>query len=111
MLVGLEYQFDPVESFGGHHGQPAVLAEWDVGLLADRGSTAPQSASTRRYRRPAGVGKDDCVHSEKGHAAVVVPVPAAEQLVSTWREQFDRSAAQGMPAHITALYPFLPRTF
>jgi 2'-5' RNA ligase len=35
-------------------------------------------------------------------------VPAAEPVVSTWREQFDRSAAQGMPAHITALYPFVP---
>jgi hypothetical protein len=35
-------------------------------------------------------------------------VPAAEPVVSTWRERFDGSAAQGMPAHITALYPFLP---
>jgi 2'-5' RNA ligase len=39
---------------------------------------------------------------------VVVPVPAAEPVVSTWRERFDGSAAQGMPAHITVLYPFLP---
>jgi 2'-5' RNA ligase len=42
-----------------------------------------------------------------GRTAVVVPVPAAEPLVSRWRERFDASAAQGMPAHITALYPFL----
>jgi 2'-5' RNA ligase len=35
-------------------------------------------------------------------------VPAAEPVVSTWRERFDGSAAYGMPAHITALYPFLP---
>lgn len=41
-------------------------------------------------------------------SAVVVPVPAAEPLVSAWRQRFDASAAQGMPAHITALYPFLP---
>jgi 2'-5' RNA ligase len=27
--------------------------------------------------------------------------------VSVWRERFDGSAAEGMPAHITALYPFL----
>lgn len=40
--------------------------------------------------------------------AVVVPVPDAEPVVSAWREQFDSSAAQGMPAHVTALYPFLP---
>jgi 2'-5' RNA ligase len=45
--------------------------------------------------------------SEKGQAAVVVPVSAAEPVVSAWREQFDRSAARGMPAHITAAYPFL----
>lgn len=36
-----------------------------------------------------------------------MPVPAAEPVVSVWREQFDSSAAQGMPAHITALHPFL----
>jgi 2'-5' RNA ligase len=42
-----------------------------------------------------------------GRTAVVVPVPAAETVVSAWRERFDASAAQGMPAHITALYPFL----
>jgi 2'-5' RNA ligase len=37
----------------------------------------------------------------------VVSVPAVEPLVSGWRERFDSSAAQGMPAHITVLYPFL----
>ena len=36
-----------------------------------------------------------------------MPVPAVEPLVSVWRERFDSSAAEGMPAHITALYPFL----
>jgi len=40
-------------------------------------------------------------------SAVVVPVPEAEPLVSMWRSRFDASAAQGMPAHITILYPFL----
>lgn len=43
-------------------------------------------------------------------SAVVVPVPDAEPLVSGWRQLFDSSAAQGMPAHVTALYPFLPPT-
>jgi 2'-5' RNA ligase len=47
------------------------------------------------------------VPSRKGESAVVVPAPAAEPVVSTWRERFDSAAAQGMPAHITALYPFL----
>ena len=46
--------------------------------------------------------------SRKGESAVVVPVPGAEPVVSRWRERFDSSAAQGMPAHITVLYPFLP---
>ena len=46
--------------------------------------------------------------SEQGQSAVVVPAPAAEPLVSAWRERFDPSAAHGMPAHLTTLYPFLP---
>ena len=45
--------------------------------------------------------------SEKERAAVVAPVPSAEPVVSAWRERFDRSAARGMPAHITLVYPFL----
>lgn len=46
---------------------------------------------------------------EAGQTAVVVPVPAAEPLVSAWRARFDRSAPLGVPAHITVLYPFLAR--
>jgi 2'-5' RNA ligase superfamily len=48
------------------------------------------------------------VAAEEHETAVVVPVPDAEPVVSAWRDQFDSSAAQGMPAHVTALYPFLP---
>lgn len=44
----------------------------------------------------------------EGQSAVVVLVPAVEPVVSTWRSRFDPSAARGMPAHITLLYPFLP---
>jgi 2'-5' RNA ligase len=40
-------------------------------------------------------------------SAIIVPVPAAEPVVARWRELFDPSAARGMPAHITVLYPFL----
>lgn len=43
-------------------------------------------------------------------SAVAVPVSDAEPIVSAWRQLFDSSAAQGMPAHVTALYPFLPPT-
>ena len=38
----------------------------------------------------------------------MVPAPAVEAVVAAWRRRFDGSAAQGMPAHITALFPFLP---
>jgi hypothetical protein len=47
------------------------------------------------------------VPAERGESVVVVPVPAAEPLVSAWRERFDPSAAERMPAHVTALAPFL----
>jgi 2'-5' RNA ligase len=40
---------------------------------------------------------------------LVAAVQDAEPLVSRWRAQYDSSAAQGMPAHITLLYPFLPQ--
>ena len=40
--------------------------------------------------------------------ALVIPVPDAEPVVAAWRNRFDSSAAQGMPAHITAVYPFIP---
>jgi hypothetical protein len=43
-----------------------------------------------------------------GQTAVIVPVPAAEPMVSRWRARLDSSGAPGMPAHITALYPFVP---
>jgi 2'-5' RNA ligase len=56
-----------------------------------------------------GVGQDERVTVERGQSAVVVPVPEVEPVVSSWRERFDRSAAQGMPAHITVLYPFLTK--
>ena len=41
-------------------------------------------------------------------SALIIAVPEAEPLVKAWREQFDWSAAQGVPAHITILYPFMP---
>lgn len=38
----------------------------------------------------------------------VVAVPEAEPLVGALRSRFDPSAAVGVPAHITVLYPFMP---
>jgi 2'-5' RNA ligase len=40
--------------------------------------------------------------------ALVILVPEAEPLVSSWRRRYDASASDGMPAHITVLYPFVP---
>ncbi len=40
-------------------------------------------------------------------SALTVLVPEADALVERWREDYDPSAAVGVPAHITVLYPFL----
>lgn len=48
-------------------------------------------------------------HSEaQSEAALVVLVPEADALVGPFRERFDRSALEGMLAHITVNYPFQP---
>ena len=41
-------------------------------------------------------------------SALVVLVPEAETLVESFRLRYDPSAALGVPAHITVLYPFKP---
>jgi hypothetical protein len=43
-----------------------------------------------------------------GLTALVVPVPEAEPVVGPWRAALDPSAAYGVPAHVTVMYPFLP---
>ena len=40
--------------------------------------------------------------------ALLVPVPAAEAAVGEHRARLDEAARDGVPAHITVLYPFLP---
>lgn len=42
-----------------------------------------------------------------GQTAIIVPVPEADPLVGAWRDRFDKHAAQGVPAHITLLSPFV----
>jgi hypothetical protein len=44
----------------------------------------------------------------KIESALIIAVPEAESLVKALRERFDSSAAVGVPAHITILYPFIP---
>ncbi len=39
---------------------------------------------------------------------LLVEVPEAQPLVATWRERHDPVTARGIPAHITALWPFVP---
>ena len=41
---------------------------------------------------------------------MIIPVPAAEPAVGRFRSRFDRAAADGIPAHVTLLYPFAPFT-
>jgi 2'-5' RNA ligase len=41
-------------------------------------------------------------------SGLAVLVPEAEALVHSFRDKHDPSAAAGMPAHITLLYPFKP---
>jgi hypothetical protein len=43
----------------------------------------------------------------KTESALVILVPEAEPLVQPFRDRFDPSAALGVPAHITLLYPFI----
>lgn len=41
-------------------------------------------------------------------SALVVTVPEAEPLIGDLRQRHDPSAAVGVPAHVTVLYPFMP---
>ena len=43
----------------------------------------------------------------RAESCLVVLVPEAEALVKPCRDKHDPSAAAGMPAHVTLLYPFL----
>ena len=41
-------------------------------------------------------------------SALVVLSPEAEPIVKAYRDEHDPSAALGVPAHVTVLYPFHP---
>jgi len=43
----------------------------------------------------------------KGQSAIIMPVSAADHVVSYWRRRYNQSAQFGMPSHSTVLYPFL----
>jgi hypothetical protein len=40
-------------------------------------------------------------------SALLIPVPEVEPTVASWREQLDPAARRGIPAHVTALFPFV----
>src|ERR1700754_3018941 len=42
-----------------------------------------------------------------GETTLVAKIPEAEPLVGRWRPRLDPFAADGVPAHVTILYPFL----
>src|SRR5207245_2004188 len=48
------------------------------------------------------------VPSKTGDTGLVLLVPEADAAVGLWRTVHDPSAREGMPAHITVLYPFIP---
>ncbi|MEQ1702624.1 MAG: 2'-5' RNA ligase family protein [Ilumatobacteraceae bacterium] len=43
-------------------------------------------------------------------STLLVEIEAAEPVVGHWRRRYDPVARQGIPAHITVLYPFAPPT-
>lgn len=45
-------------------------------------------------------------HMSSSESALVVLVPEAEVVAKPFRDRYDPSAAAGVPAHITLLYPF-----
>jgi 2'-5' RNA ligase len=44
-----------------------------------------------------------------GETGLIATVSEAEPVVGRWRSQSDPAAAAGIPAHVTVMYPFLPR--
>lgn len=51
-----------------------------------------------------------CQHPlvEPLESGLIIPVPEAEPVVGPHRLDLDSSAAWGVPAHVTVLYPFIP---
>lgn len=47
--------------------------------------------------------------STEGDSALIVVVPESEPVVADLRARHDGAASMGVPAHVTVLYPFVPR--
>jgi 2'-5' RNA ligase len=46
--------------------------------------------------------------SAPAESALVILAPQAEPIVKAYRDRWDPAAAQGLPAHVTVIYPFHP---
>ncbi|MEX2971799.1 2'-5' RNA ligase family protein [Streptomyces sp. C184] len=44
---------------------------------------------------------------QAGRTGLIVQIPEAEPAVRAWRERLDPGAREGVPAHVTVLFPFL----
>src|SRR4249919_1988706 len=42
-----------------------------------------------------------------GATAIIVPFEAADRAVSRWRRAYTTDGAEGVPAHVTLIYPFI----
>lgn len=53
------------------------------------------------------MSEDESSRYRAGETALLATVAEVEPLVGHWRHRFDASAAAGLPAHVTVLFPFL----
>jgi 2'-5' RNA ligase len=53
------------------------------------------------------VTDDDTGERRAGRTGLIVKIPEAEPAVGVWRERLDPGAREGVPAHVTVLFPFL----
>ena len=58
---------------------------------------------------PAGAGAEagGSTGPSAAESAVLAPIPAAEAVVCAFRADLDRHAAEGIPAHVTVISPFV----
>ncbi|HKG50448.1 MAG TPA: 2'-5' RNA ligase family protein [Actinomycetales bacterium] len=81
------------------------LHAWALGSSGRCASLRPPSPSRTRSDVQ---GLDDAKHgSPATETALIVAVLEAEPVVGRHRRDLDRSAAWGVPPHVTILYPFL----
>jgi len=88
---------------------PRPIDRHDVALLCQRfGLVSP--AGYEEPAPPDGAAWRQLLRRLRpvGESALVIPVPEAEPAVASWRSLHDPAARDGLPAHVTVLYPFLP---